>query len=293
MTAANVAAQARGAAVANRIERTLQQREAEAASTGDAVELAVTRAENAAVRSAGQPPQPAPLDLDALAQQIAALDDDSKLAVARMLVPENVQQVVSATDSVPAAAVVDPALEVAAASNAPVTGGSDAPGVALAQPGELLAPVPSAAVAKASPAPAVAPAPVSKGAISNPTPVAAAAPRASRPKATRDTLRAVAAERLPSLGRTITTLIERGEQMRRVVIAARKSGMTDEAIRSVLDAGSVSRQNVEALLRGEIPPFRLSQQAAEGAARQAELTRDKAHAAEVKRRFEVARDRNQ
>ncbi|AVR89000.1 Phage protein [Thauera aromatica K172] len=63
------------------IEQALQQREAEAASTGDAAELAVTRAENAAVRSAGQPapaaqtsrPGTIDVDQDALLAQVEAV----------------------------------------------------------------------------------------------------------------------------------------------------------------------------------------------------------------------------
>lgn len=99
----------------------------------------------------------------------------------------------------------------------------------------------------------------------------------------------------------ITQALERGEamhrqsfeEMRRVVAAARNSGMTEQDVREVLEAGSLSRKNVDALIRGEVPPFTVSEQAAQGAARQAELTRDKAHADEIKRRFEAARDLTQ
>jgi len=99
----------------------------------------------------------------------------------------------------------------------------------------------------------------------------------------------------------ITQALERGEamhrqsfeEMRRIVVAARNSGMTEKDVREVLEAGSLSRQNVDALIRGEVPPFTVSEQAAKSAARQAELTRDKAHADDIKRRFETARDRTQ
>lgn len=99
----------------------------------------------------------------------------------------------------------------------------------------------------------------------------------------------------------ITQALERGEamhrqsfeEMRRIVAAARNSGMTEQDVREVLEAGSLSRKNVDALIRGEVPPFTVSEQAAQGAARQAELTRDKAHADEIKRRFEAARDLTQ
>ncbi|MHB8787996.1 MAG: DNA polymerase III subunit gamma/tau domain-containing protein [Thauera sp.] len=99
----------------------------------------------------------------------------------------------------------------------------------------------------------------------------------------------------------ITKALERGqamhrqsfEEMRRIVAAARNSGMTEKDVREVLEAGSLSKQNIDALIRGEVPPFTVSEQAAKGAARQAELTRDKAHADDIKRRFETARDRTQ
>ncbi|MCK2097472.1 LPD38 domain-containing protein [Thauera aromatica] len=69
------------------IEQALQQREAEAVSSGDAVELAVTRAENAAVRSSGQPPatpaaESIDVDQDALLAQVeAATNADGNIIV--------------------------------------------------------------------------------------------------------------------------------------------------------------------------------------------------------------------
>ncbi|HBM28646.1 MAG TPA: hypothetical protein DDZ92_07150, partial [Halomonas sp.] len=78
-------------------------------------------------------------------------------------------------------------------------------------------------------------------------------------------------------------------EMSRVVLAARKSGMSDPEIARTLQGSGVSRQNIGALLNGQVPPMRLSPQSLAYAVKVAQARGDADFAQTIRDRYARAR----
>lgn len=79
-------------------------------------------------------------------------------------------------------------------------------------------------------------------------------------------------------------------EMGRLVSAAEVAGMSRGEIVKTLKLSGVAQRNIFALISGRVPPMDISMQAQAKAVRQARVMRDSEHAAEIARRFRLARE---
>lgn len=79
-------------------------------------------------------------------------------------------------------------------------------------------------------------------------------------------------------------------EMGRLVSAAMVAGMTRREVAQTLKASGVAQANIMALINGRVPPMQISLAAQTKAMKQARALRDSEHAAEIARRFRLARE---
>lgn len=79
-------------------------------------------------------------------------------------------------------------------------------------------------------------------------------------------------------------------EMSRLVSAAGTAGMSRSQIAQTLKLSGVAQRNIFALLSGKVPPMEIGMQAQAKAVQQARVMRDSEHAAEIARRFRLARE---
>jgi len=79
-------------------------------------------------------------------------------------------------------------------------------------------------------------------------------------------------------------------EMARLVKSAQAAGMSRMQVMQTLRNNGVSQANTFALINGRVPPLEIGMQTQAKAIRDARLMRDPAHAAEIARRFRVARE---
>lgn len=79
-------------------------------------------------------------------------------------------------------------------------------------------------------------------------------------------------------------------EMSRLVSSAEKAGMSRSQIVQTLKLSGVAQRNIIALMSGRVPPIDIGTQAQAKAVQQARVMRDSEHAAEIARRFRLARE---
>lgn len=79
-------------------------------------------------------------------------------------------------------------------------------------------------------------------------------------------------------------------EMSRLVSSAEKAGMSRSQIAQTLKLSGVAQRNIIALMSGRVPPIDIGTQAQAKAVQQARVMRDSEHAAEIARRFRLARE---
>jgi hypothetical protein len=78
-------------------------------------------------------------------------------------------------------------------------------------------------------------------------------------------------------------------EMGRLVSAAQAAGMTRAEVVQTLKTSGIAQTNIMALVNGRVPPMQISLAAQAKAVKQARTMRDSEHAAEIARRFRLAR----
>lgn len=79
-------------------------------------------------------------------------------------------------------------------------------------------------------------------------------------------------------------------EMGRLVSAAQAAGMTRAEVVQTLKTSGIAQANIMALVNGRVPPMQISLAAQAKAVKQARTMRDSEHAAEIARRFRLARE---